>query len=151
MADPISMTFIAAAAIGAGGQIYSGYAANQAAKREASLLEEQGVLAQEEADREAASHAEDVRKFSRTQALAFLKNGVTLSGSPLLVLDETLTKGQEEADSIAKSGAAQRNLYNKRAYNERSEGRAKLIGGIMGGASSFGTSYATGSRAGIIK
>lgn len=141
MADPVTLTLIAAG-IGAGGQIYSGYTANQAAKREAGLLEEQGALAQAEADEEARAHANDVRKFSRTQALSFLKNGVSLAGSPLLVLDETLTEGQKEATSIAKSGAAQRSLYNARAYNARSEGRAKLIGGFLGGASSFGSTYA---------
>lgn len=150
MADPVSAVFIGATLLGAGGTIYSGYQQNQAAKREASLEEEQGRLAQEEADREAAAHAEDVRKFSRVQALSFLKNGVTLAGSPLLVLDETLKKGQEEADSIAKSGAAQRNLYNQRAYNTRSEGRAALVGSLFSAGASAGTSYAMGKNKGII-
>jgi hypothetical protein len=135
--------------MGAGGQIYGGYQANQAAKREANLMEMQGQIAQSEADTEAAAHARDVRQFSRNQALSFLKNGVSLAGSPLLVVDETLTEGQKEATSIAKKGAAERNLYNERAYNTRSEGRAKLIGGVLGGSSSFGSSYAQGKSAGI--
>lgn len=151
MADPVSAIFIGSALLGAGGQIYSGYQANQSAKREASAMEAEGELAQQEADAEAAAHASDVRKFARTQSLSFLKNGVTLEGSPLLVLDETLTQGQNEVDSITKSGNAQRNLYNQRAANTRREGRAQLIGGIIGGAASAGTSYAVGKRKEIIK
>ncbi len=148
MADPVTL-FVVGSAIAAGGQIYSGYQANQSAKREASALEAQGQLEQEEADREAAAHAGDVRKFSRVQALSFLKNGVTLEGSPLLVLDETLSKGQEEVDSITKSGAARRTLYNSKAAITRNEGRARMIGGITGAAGTIGSAGMAGANKGL--
>ncbi len=145
MADPVSATLIAVAV---GGKLYSGYQANQSAKREASALEAQGEMAQAEADREAAAHANDVRKFARVQTLSFLKNGVTLEGSPLLVLDETITQGQEEVNSIVKSGAAQRTLFNRKAGITRSEGRAKMISSITDSAGMVGSAGLTSANKG---
>lgn len=143
--------FVAATAVSVGASIMGGIAANNAAKAEARNLEEQGRLAQEEHNREAARRAEEVRKFHRTQSLAFLKNGVTLAGSPLLVLDETMTQGQEEVNAISKSGDAQRTLYNQRAAQTVNSGRAALIGGIGQAAGSAASSYAVGREAGIFK
>lgn len=149
MADPVSATFIALAAVSATTSVIGGISANNAAKREAALQQEQGRLAQEEANREAARHAQDVRRFSRTQSLAFLRNGVTLAGSPLLVAEDTLTQGQEEVNSIVESGNAQRTLYNQRASATRNSGRAALVGGIGQAAGTVASSYAVGRSAGL--
>lgn len=138
MADPISATLITMTLVSAGASIAGGISANRAANREASALEEQGRIAREEANREAQLHAADVRRFQRTQAVAFTKNGVTLAGSPLLVLDDTVARGQEEVDSIVRSGDAQGRLYNQNASQARSKGRSALLGGIV----SAGTSVA---------
>lgn len=150
MADPISAIFIGSAIAGVGSKVYSGYQQNQAAKREASLMEDQGRIEQEEAAAEAQRRADEVRKFSRVQGLSFLKNGVSLAGSPLLVLDETLTQGQQEVDAITRSGDAKRTLYNRKAANTRASGRSALLGGVLEGATSAGTSYAIGKNKGII-
>jgi hypothetical protein len=132
---------VASAVIGAGAAVYSGYEANQAAKKEKGMLEDQGRLAQEEANREATLHARDVRRFQANQSLSFLANGVSLAGSPLLVAEDTQTQGDEEVASIRKSGAAQRELYNQRGVIARNQGRAALIGGI-GQAAGIGASAA---------
>lgn len=128
--------FIAATVASAGASIIGGIQANNAAKREASALQEQGRLAQEESLREAQLHADDVRRFHRSQSVAFTKNGVSLAGSPLLVLDETVSRGQEEVDSIVKSGNAQQNLYNQNAQQAKNKGRAALISGFASAAGS---------------
>lgn len=146
MAAPI---FLAATAISAVSSIAGGVSANSAARREGALLDEQGRLSQEESDREAQLHADDVRRFSKTQSLAFLKNGVTLAGSPLLTVQDSVARGQEEVDSISKSGAAQRTLYNQRAEITRNQGRAALIGGIGQAAGTAASGYATGKKAGL--
>lgn len=143
--------FLAAAGLGAAGQVYGGYRANMAAKREAGLMEDQARVAQAEADAEAQRRAAEIRKFSKKQALAFMKNGVSLDGSPLLTIDETITEGQKEVDAIARRGDAQANLYNRRAAITKDEGRAAFVSGILGGGGSFASSYASGKNAGIIK
>ena len=148
MADPVTL-FTVAAIAGAGGQVYGGYQANMAAKREAGLMEDQGRLAQAEAQAEAQRRADEVRKFSKVQALAFMKNGVSLSGSPLLTINDTITQGQKEVNAISASGTAKANLYNQRAAITKNEGRAAFIGGLLGGAGSGASSYASGKNANL--
>lgn len=128
MADPISIGVLMA--VSAGASVLGGVSAYRESKKEASALEEQGLLEQQESLREAQLHADDVRRFHRTQAVAFTKNGVSLAGSPLLVLDDTVSRGQEEVDSIARSGDAARRLRNQQASKTRNQGRASLIGSI---------------------
>jgi len=149
MADPVSAIFITTSLLAAGGSVIGGIQANKAAKEEASLQEEQARIASEEAKAEAQRRANEVRKFSRRQSLAFLKSGVTLEGSPLLILDETLREGQKEVKSVVERGDAQANLFNRRAAITRNQGRASLIGGVLGAAGSLSGSAVTGRKAGL--
>lgn len=142
--------FLGAAGLGAAGQVYSGYRQNMAAKSEAGLLEDQARVAQAEAAAEAQRRANEVRKFSATKALAFMKNGVSLDGSPLLSIGEDVSEGQKEVNAIAAAGDARANLYNRKAAITKNEGRAAFIGGILGGAGSGASSYSAGKTAGII-
>lgn len=151
MAAAIPAVIIGLTAVSAGAQIYSGISANAASKKEASALRDQGQLASDEANAEAASHAQDVRRFAANQSLAFLSNGVSMAGSPLLVLDDTITQGQNEVNSIVKSGDAQKRLYNQRADNTRNQGRAALIGSIGGAAGTVAGTAVTGKQAGLWK
>jgi hypothetical protein len=136
----IETALITAAVVAAGASIAGGVSAQRSANQEAKLQREQGGIANAEAQRQAAIRAEEVRKFSKVQKLAFLKSGVTLEGSPLLTLDETLTQGQEEVDAISRSGASQYNLAQKQARITQNKGRAALIGGI-GNAAGAGLTY----------
>lgn len=147
--DPLSMALIAATTISAGSSIAGGYAASKAAKKEANMLNDQAATAEEQAQLEARRRAEDVRKFEKRQKLAFLKNGVTLEGSPLLVLEETLRLGQEEVDSIIRAGASQGRLLREKAGITKRQGRAAMIGGIGNAATSVIGTYAIGSQAGL--
>jgi hypothetical protein len=149
MAAALPAIIIAGTLASAGASIYGGIQANSAANREAKALQEQGRLAQEAADAEAQSHATDVRRFAANQSLAFLANGVSLAGSPLLVLEDTVKQGQAEVDSITRSGNAQNALYNQRATNTRNSGRAALIGGIGTAAGSVATMGISASQAGL--
>jgi hypothetical protein len=111
-----------------GAQVYSGIQQDKMAQRAARFQESQAILAQEEALREARQVKENLEKFRKTQKLAFLKNGVTLQGSPMLVLQETERKGLEEVDAIVKRGTAISNLLFQEAKTKRRTGRAILIG-----------------------
>lgn len=131
----VETAFIAAAAIAAGGQILGGMSERDAQKKRAGMLEDQSRLAQSEAAAQAKRRATEVRRFAANQKVAFLKNGVTLEGSPLIALEDTYTMGQEEVDSIVNRGNAQSNLYWQEAKLAKKQGRAAMIGGLTGAAS----------------
>lgn len=133
------------AVISAVSSVAGGMSKQAAAQKEAKSLENQAMLSQQEAEVEARIHATQVRKFSANQKTAFLKNGVTLDGSPLMVLEDTRQSGQEEVNAMQRSGAAKAQLLRERAEISRSEGRASLISGL-GGAASTVTSFTTASK-----
>lgn len=149
MADPITIAFIATTVISVGSSILGGFAAKDAAKREAGLQDDQARLAQSEAAAEAQRVANQNRKFLKRQKLAFIKAGVTLDDSPLFVLEETLEEGQEEVTAISRRGDAQARLFSARAQQTRGQGRAALISGFGNAASSAFNSFGLGRTAGI--
>ena len=131
--------------ISAATSVASGMMKNQEAKREARSLENQARLTEQEAEAEARIHEIRVRKFAANQKAAFLKNGVTLDGSPLMVLEETARIGGEEAGAIRRSGAARAQLFRENATQAKNAGRAALIGGLGDAAGTFGT-YTMGAK-----
>lgn len=145
----IAAVAAAATVVSAGASIAGGIAANKAAKKEASALNDQAAVTQVEAQAEAERRAIEIRKFEGKQKLAFLKNGVTLEGSPLLVLDETMREGQKEVDSIMRQGNAQANYARQNAAITRNKGRAALIGGIGNAAGSLINGYGIADQAGL--
>lgn len=145
----VETALIAATVVSATASVASGIAQQSAANREAKALNAMASTAQDEATAEAQRRATDVRQFQRKQKLAFLKNGVTLEGSPLLILDETLQLGQEEVDAIMKRGTAEAKYYRESAAIKKNQGRAALIGGIGGAASSVISGYGIGKAAGM--
>lgn len=124
-------------------QIFGGVVSKQAADDEALLLEEQGALARLEANEEADRINTENIKFRKKQKLAFLKSGVGLIGSPLLILEETRTEGNKEVEAIRRRGQAQFTLGLRKAGITRATGRARLIGGIAGAASSAVSGFST--------
>lgn len=87
------------------------------AKREDGELLGQAKIVRQEARREAIRTREEIEYFRGEQAMTYNKSGVTLEGSPLLVLEETRRKGQEEIDAILGRGQAISDLYVKRGRN----------------------------------
>jgi hypothetical protein len=143
MAVTTTGVLVAAALASAVTSVASGYSAKQSARKEAGALKDQANLAAQEAQSEARRRADEVRRLSKKQKLAFIKNGVTLEGSPLLTIDETLRQGQEEVDAISRRGYAIQGLYNTRADITNREGRAQFIGGIGSGLSTLATTGAS--------
>ena len=148
--DPVTLTALAvtAAVASAGAQVYSGFAANQAYKDEAGLQREQAALARQESIVSAQDTAAERTKLLRRQQLAFTKSGVTLEGSPLLVLDETKVQSQKEVNAILRRGEAQYRLGQRSADITRNKGRAALIGGFTG---AVGTLSSAGFSAAAVK
>jgi len=124
-------------AISAVTTIGSGIAANKASQKQSDLLQEQGQLQKQEADAEAARVRENNRKDAAQQKLRFLKSGVTLAGSPSLVLTETRDIGDEFATSVERRGAAEKAKSRSQAAVARQQGRGALLGSIGGAANTI--------------
>lgn len=125
--------------VSAGAQISGGIAGRNAARVEARAQEEEGALLLLEANEEADRVNTQNIKFRKRQKLAFLKSGVVLAGSPLLILEETRREGAKEVEAIKKRGQAQFRLSNQRAEISRLSGRASLISGIGGAFNTVST------------
>lgn len=110
--------------------IFSGWSARQNAKRNAGILEEETRAA-------AAQKTRDLKKLEGSQRLAFAKSGVTLEGSPLMVLEETRQQGTAEIRDLLMTG------YRK-AAGIRTAGRQAFIGGILKGGEEAAAAIATG-------
>lgn len=130
----LAVTAVAATGASVAGGIASGQAQKKAASQSADLQEQQASLALDEAQTNAGIVANDRRDLLRRQALAYTKSGVALEGSPLLVLENTRSKSQQEVDAIVKSGAAQYKLGMANAATTRTAGRAALTSSYIAGA-----------------
>jgi len=112
----------------------AGVLAFQSAQEEAKAQKEVGALSAEEAFTEAERVGEEGRRFETKQKLAFLKSGVRLEGSPLLVLQRTREEIGKEVSAIERRGLSQRRLARKKARITRRTGRGQLISSIAKGA-----------------
>lgn len=113
--------------------LFGEYAANQAA----AISESRGRMLAAEANADAERFALQAARFGASQKVSYLKSGVTVSGSVLDVLDETARTATEQIHAIQSRGAAEQIDANNTAASLRSQGRAALLGGLVGGASTF--------------
>ncbi len=105
-------------------------AAKQAGDEQARLMEQDAKRAAQEE----LAIADDARK---TQRMAFLKSGVDLEGSPLLVMEETRAKGAENAKNLIEATQSRADLTRKQS----SVGRASLVGTVANIGQSAAGSY----------
>lgn len=129
-----------AGAASAGAQVAGGFMANEAAKKNAKLQEQQAKIALDEANVAAEQKKTQQRKFLAEQRMAYLANGVSLVGTPGIVESDTFKEFQMEIDAIRKSGAARFGLGMKEAAITRSSGRTQLISGLFSGVSTLAQS-----------
>lgn len=97
-------------------------------EQEAGLQDQQAQLSLDEAARDAAIKARDVKDFQEEQALRYAGSGVLLEGSPLAVLEETRRRGEEEVNAIMRRGATSASMLRQRAGMTRNAGRSALLG-----------------------
>ncbi len=116
--------------------IVSGIAAKRAGKAQQKQLEQQAGVVRAEAKRDAGRlrlrHKQDVAR----KKLQFFKQGVAIPGSPANIIASDINLQDEEARAIIARGNAQSSLLITQGQNARNEGRAALLGNIIGGISS---------------
>ena len=126
---------LAGGIIGAVGSIYSGISAMNSANQTAADMRRQGDVLFAESLRTAAIIEEEGEKFGAMQSLQYIGSGVELGGSALITIAQTKKYAATEAAATRSSGKAKRDLSYSGAQRTENEGRAKMIGGIIGGAS----------------
>jgi len=115
-------------------QIYSGFAAQQSAYENASLMEAQGALTRDDYLKQAKLVDDEGKRFRAKQTMDYVSSGVEIVGTPQLVLKETQSMVTAKSGSLVGTGKAMSTLAQKKADITRSEGRAALISGALMGA-----------------
>jgi hypothetical protein len=119
------------------------------AQQNANASYQAALADKQQQDRENRSRLETVRS-------KYLASGVTLEGTPLMVLDEEVTQNALESDKILHRGEVQRASYMNQANLQKYQGDTALsvgssqasstiLGGVFGAASGLGRSLYSGS------
>lgn len=150
---------VAFTALSAGMSIYQGVQQNSAYTEQGINLMKQAQIAKQENDYAIRQKQREIDKAAARQVMAMSKNGLnTSAGSPLEILYETYTLGQEEVDALRRQGQAQVWKYSTDANTSFNNGRSALLGGAanalttiastgMGIYARGGAGAATGSSA----
>lgn len=135
--DPVTMF-----AVSAGLQVAQGFVQysqqKKADKAAAAAAAEEARLMEEDAKRAALEEKIQAEKARKQQKMAYLASGVDLVGSPLLVMEETRNKGEENAKNIIDSAKSRASLTRQQG----SVGRASLIGSVSNTVSGLTSTYA---------
>ena len=79
----------------------------------------------------------------------FLKGGVSLAGSPMLILEETREEAAKESGAVRRRGAALFELGLSKADRLASAGRASFIGGLFNAIGSGTSGFFEAKRLGV--
>lgn len=129
---------------GAASQAEAGYQSELAIQQaESRAIEQERV-----SFREAKLEQEQAEDFRKRQKVAYLASGVDLSGSPLLVMEETRRRGAENVNEILQSGSsassAARAEGRIQASQLKSSGRRAFADGLSTGIGTIGNSLLNG-------
>jgi hypothetical protein len=133
MCDPVTLT-LAATAVTAGGQLYSGIYASQQAGYQAQIAQQNKDLSRESAQDAIARGQEEQERLGRETAQRVGSQRARLSannvdtgfGSAARVIEDTQNLAADEADVIAENTRRQVRSFQIDAYGFESERRAAL-------------------------
>lgn len=120
-------------------KMYQGYQAKKAGNEEAKDIRRQAALQQEETLREADRVKTDRRKFLAKQGLSYVKSGVSLEGSPLLILEETKIESEKEVAALTSQAHSGFRFGVDKAERAKKAGRARMF-------SQFGSAMTSGAN-----
>lgn len=143
MAEPGTWMAIAAitSAVGTGisvmGQMEAGKAQQKWAEYNAAVAERDAETARLNAEYEAGLYRKDTERILSRQRALFGKAGVTLEGSPLLLMAETAAEGEMDALMIERGGKIQAERYRSEAMLSRMSGKMYRRAGYYGAGSTL--------------
>ena len=129
-----------AGGLGALSSIAGGISGQREAKQQSEYALAEAALAGKESSRQASAQAiqekEAYKDIKQRQKIAYMKSGVSLEGSPLLVMEETRRKGESNIDEMLSSGASgyASSIMGGTISSQKAKalGRQQLTQGIMG-------------------
>jgi len=146
MALPLAIA-LGGAALSAGAGIYGGVSARNAAKRQATLLNQQADLERLAAEYEAIQSNRQFESLMGEQRLAIAASGSEMEGSALGIIDKTLRDKEETQKNILEAGRAKAAALSDQARQVKKAGKNALFASILGAAGQ-GFSVAGQYRAG---
>lgn len=144
-----------AAAVFQGVQAIRGYQAEKKAEKAQksanaaamAAAEEEARLTREDAAYRANQERKDAAKVRSLQIAQYLKSGVTIDGTPLLALEETTMRGEENASNIIKNAeSSSRSILLRGKAAQQPVQRADFFGtaaDVLGSAGKAKTAYNT--------
>lgn len=141
--------FYASQALSGISQLASGFTGMRAASDEADMLTKQSQLAMQEAQELAAQKAREIGEFQSYQTALYAKSGVTIEGSPALVLEKTRREGLQEVNAILKRGNSESNLLRAKAFQMQRSGRSAFLSSALSAGADAATGYVYNKRANL--
>ena len=126
-------TAIAAVAVTAAGTAYSAYSANQAAKYNAAVADQNAKLAKQQAALDEKRYRQELRQRMGSAHAAVGATGITLD-SAADVLESNAIQGEQDALLIRARGANQSTAYGNEARLQRYQGKQEAISGYVSAA-----------------
>jgi len=130
------------------GNVVSGLFGAQQGNQQAEYIAAQAQIQQQEAYREAAQKQRQGTLEVARQKLQYLKGGVTLAGSPLVVLADTISQNKQEVEALRSRGDALKRVGLLSAKATRNTGIAGLLGSLITGTKTGLETYAIGKQHG---
>lgn len=103
----------------------------------AAVAERDATAAQQTAEHEAGEKRKETQRLLGRQRALYGKAGVTLEGSPLLMMEETASEGEIDALMIEREGKLLAGRYQSEAALSRMKGSAAQRAGYYGAGSSL--------------
>jgi hypothetical protein len=123
------------------GSITSGLAQNAASKANARALKQQATLATQRAALAEAQSRRRSQRLLATQRAGFAAAGVTATGTPLLVAEDTVEQAELDALTIRFGGATEAASLRTQARIERFQGKQAVTSGILGAGTTLLTNF----------
>lgn len=142
---PAAVPFLiaAATAVAVTGTVIAADNSRRAANQNADAQEQAAISAQKKAAYDETRHREGVAKLLSAQRALYGKSGVSMEGSPLLVMEDTAGQGELDALAIRYGGDVAAARERSAANLSRMQGKAAQTAGyfqagstLLSGASS---------------
>lgn len=135
--------------LSAASSLFGGVSAQKEAARQSATAQAEANLRAEETGRAGVREAQAVgmeaESVRRRQKLAYLKSGVDLEGSPLLMMEATrragLDNAQETLNASTSAAGAQIQEGRARATSLKASGRQAFMSGITGAGTTLARAF----------
>jgi len=131
------VTSIAGTAMSVYSQVEQGKSQNEWSQYNAAVAERDALAAQQSAEYDAGEKRKETERLLGRQRALYGKAGVTLEGSPLLLMEETASQGELDALMIEREGKLKAGNYQSEAALSRMKGSSAQKAGYYGAGSSL--------------